>query len=410
MGQLELETMVASQLLRNPDLIYSLTIDVLDIRTPEVREIIKAIKELHVTGLTISRPEIVRHCPNVSSQQMSHIAVSTTNSDNFNEHVKDIKDCIRRDKLGFLSDIIRESINDGHSPDAVISKIELYIAELDNSYVNSKSQNTTEMFISALEELQTKMGTPGAPGVSTGFSHLDKWFGGFERSKLYYIGARPSDGKTALMLNMAATQLRTETPFGIISVESTLKELRARLLSITGGVFAEDVTRGTLEMSQLKALRSKIKPLISNPGIFFHDSHATIGEIEAQVSRMVAKENIHTVFIDYIQLIEGGKFKARHEEVAYVSRQLKAMAMRLDVAVVALAQMRREVDGRKAGMGDFAESSALEKDADVMIAIEHDHSEMVEKSKIIVLKARDGRTGPMDVEFNRGKLVFKELS
>lgn len=409
MDQLELETMVASQLLRSPELIYSLTVDTQDLRSPEVREIIKAIKELHVTGLSISRPEIVRLCPSISGPQMSQIAISTTNTNNFAEHVEGIKDCIRKDKLGFLADIIRQAVNDGDSPDKVISRIELYISELDNSYENRNLSNTTDMLMTALEDLQTKMKSPGTPGVSTGYNMLDHYFGGFERSKLYYIGARPSDGKTALMLNMAVSQLKTETPFGIISIESTLKEIKARLLSIIGSVFAEDITRGTIRDSELKSLRSRIKPLISNPGLYFHDSHADIGEIEAQVARMVAKADVKTVFIDYVQLIEGGKFKSRHEEVAYVSRQLKAMALRLNVAVVALAQMRREVDGRKAGMGDFAESSSLEKDADVMIAIEHDDSEMAAKSKLVVLKARDGQRGDVNVRFNRAKLIFEEL-
>ena len=408
MEQIELEVMVASQLLRSPHLIYSMPIDILDIRSVEVREIIKAIKELHITGLKMSRPEIVRYCPNVESVRMSQIAVATTNSENFNDHIKAIQTCIRKDKLTYLADIISSSLNDGESPDMIISRVELYIAHLDNTYDAGNVLGTFDMITQGLVELEEKRANPGTPGVTTGYEKLNSLFGGFERSKLYYIGARPSDGKTALMLNMAVSLLREDIPFGLVSVESSLKELRGRMLAIAGGVFAEDVTYGTLEDAEVGALRRKLKPIISNQGLYFHTAHATIGEVEAQVARMVAKEEIAVVFVDYMQLIEGGKFRARHEEVAYVSRQLKAIALRLNVAVVALAQMRRDVDGRAAMMSDFAESSALEKDADVMMAIEHNRTEMIEKSKITVLKARDGKTGAVDVEFNRGKLIFKE--
>lgn len=408
MDQLELETMVASQILRSPELIYSMTVDLLDIRSPEVREILKAVKQLQATGLTLSRPEIVRHCPNVSSAQMSRIAVATTTSDNFQDHLNDIITCIRVDKLGNLANIITQAINDGENPGKIISKIELYIAHLDKSYECGQTMGTSEMVMKAMEELEVKMENPGTPGVNTGFGGLNKLFGGFERSKLYYIGARPSDGKSALMVNMALTLLREGVPIGVISIESTLKEVRARMLSIAGNVFVEDITYGTITKADEAVLRGIIKPFFANPGLFFHNAHASIGETEAQVARMVAKEDIRVVFIDYMQLIEGGKFRARHEEVAYVSRQLKAFALRLDVAVVALAQMRREVDGRKAGMGDFAESSALEKDADVMMAIEHDRSSMMGTSSITVLKARDGQTGVVNVDFNRAKLIFKQ--
>ena len=409
--QHDLETVLASQLIRKPELIYSLDIPKENFRNIEAKMIIEGIRDFIVQDITYSPLELFKYTEGVSKERIKAVAAETSSSANFKETVAEIKTLIARDKLLILSDSIRDNIVSGDSPDMAISKIELYLSHMANNIQDDHSEDLLSVMTMAITNLEHKMENPGLPGVSTGYRMLDKMFGGFVAGRLYYIGARPSEGKTALMLNMYLSLLQSLTPAGIISIESTLKEIGNRMISIAGDLYAESVVLGEVKEDEIHDLRKSVKELLQIRSPLYHNPHASIDEIEVQVMRMVKTRAVKVVFVDYVQLISGGKFGKRNEEVAFVSRRLKAIALKANIAIVALAQMRREVDGRKAGMGDFAESSSLEKDADAMMAIVHRINDNgYEESKIAVLKSRDGRIGDCNVDFKRAKLIFKDLS
>jgi replicative DNA helicase len=324
----------------------------------------------------------------------------------FPANVKALGDMVKVSKLRNLAGAITSRVG-RESPDATIIAIEEYLTDMsrvESPYTAVTIGNAIKQAVDLLEE---RMKTPGLPGLTTGYSGLNRMFGGFEKRKLYYVGSRPSEGKTALMLNFALGVMGKTDRVGIISVESSVKELGDRLLAIKGSIDALQLRRGEMKLPELMKLQTTVESLYHKPGLIYHNPHASIGDVELQVRRMVSQIGVEIVFVDYVQLISGGVFRARHEEVAHISRRLKALASDCEIPIVALAQMRRDVDGRKAGMGDFGESSALEKDADVMMAIHHNDND--DSSEILVLKARDGITGVCEVNFIRQYLQFREI-
>ena len=410
MGQLETEIMIASQLMRDPDLLYSFPIKKENIRNPEVREIIEALKDIQAEGLKYSRVEIYRKLPHIPKKRLREIAETTVYNANFFDHIEEIQEFIRLDKVEEIESIVSHSRLEGLSSMEIIAKIEAYISSIDDDDSVIDVIGFVDVIGSAITDLSERAKNPGLRGESTGYKRLDDLFGGFVPSRLYYISARPSGGKTALMLNMFLHQMANNVSSGIISIESTISELGGRLLSIGGGLYADDVSTGDVSEKDINDLRENVKKFCNKFGPFYHNPHTSIEDIEVQASRMKAKHDIKIMFIDYTQLISTDPRLKRHEQVANVSRRLKAAALKNNIAIVALSQLKRDVDGRKAGLGDNAESSSFEKDADVMMAIDSwTNDSGYEETAITVLKARDGSKGECKVIFQGPKLIFKEL-
>lgn len=261
-------------------------------------------------------------------------------------------------------------------------------------------------FVEELEERYKMFSTNQIPGVTTGIDGLDLSFGGFEAGKLYYIGARPSQGKSALLLNFALAAANAGRAVGLITLESSEKEAYARLFAQIERIPNSDLRTGNIgkHMPRIGTAAQAVKEL---PVWICDNPDLTTSEVKIVARKMVVVHHVEAVYVDYLQYIRADKEdEERRDHVAATSRALKALARRLNVPVIVAAQLRRDADGRWPHLGDFAESSQIEKDADVAILLHHEQDAGEEKSWLCIAKNRDGATVNKQVWFDKEHARF----
>ncbi len=215
-------------------------------------------------------------------------------------------------------------------------------------------------------------------GVPTGFPSLDRLTYGWQPTDLIILAARPSVGKTAFALNLARTAAlhpTKPTAVGFFSLEMSSSQLVQRILSAESEIWLEKIARGKLEEHEMKQLYKKGIEKLSKAPIFIDDSAAlNIFELRAKCRRLKSKHNIGIIIIDYLQLMSGSadRNSNREQEISKISRDLKSLAKELQVPIIALSQLSREVEKRKEGnkipqLSDLRESGAIEQDADMVM-------------------------------------------
>lgn len=214
----------------------------------------------------------------------------------------------------------------------------------------------------------------GPVGVPSGITKLDSVLGGFHDSDLHIVAARPAMGKTAFLLNIA--NCHTEQA-GIISAEQPAEQLGMRLIAINGRVDAHHMRNGTMDEFDYTKLSSSISRLHTNNNIWINDkSGISIIEVIRQARKWKHQHNIKILYIDYVQRIKWTDQRiAKWEQVGNVVFALKELARDLNIPIVALAQVNREVEKRndkRPTMGDIANSSEIEKEADVIMTLYRD--------------------------------------
>jgi replicative DNA helicase len=272
-------------------------------------------------------------------------------------------------------------------------------------------QNTLADALVAIEKRIEAKGQ--IAGISSGLKELDKYIGGFQNRRLYYIGARPSQGKTALLINfMINCKLRC----GFLSAESGKQEIVNRILSNQSNIDSQRLVFGLLKTGEINHLYSAIDTLQSREEIFIYDEpNMSIETAVFKAKEMKRKFDIQILFVDYLQIISSSSTKSNQqdyrEHVANVSRQMKQLARILNIPVVVAAQLRRDAEGIRPKLNDFSESTQIERDADVAIMIHNRYEDGALKDTwLIVEKNRDGRKGDVPVIFDQNHLRFIDQS
>lgn len=258
-------------------------------------------------------------------------------------------------------------------------------------------------------------------GVPSGFDRLDKLTAGFQPSDLIILAARPSMGKTALALNIARNAAVDQNiPVGIFSLEMSQDQLSARILSCEARVPSERIRTGFLSQEDWTHIGQATDILGLSP-IFIDDTPAISAiETRAKARRLKAEKNIGLLIIDYLQLMRSSaKNERREQEIADISRSLKALAKELNIPVIALSQLNRKVEERgdkRPMLSDLRESGALEQDADVVAFIYRDEVYNKDennpnrgKAEIIVGKHRNGPIGTAYLAFSKKYTRFENI-
>jgi replicative DNA helicase len=261
-------------------------------------------------------------------------------------------------------------------------------------------------------------------GVPTGFTDLDEMTSGLQPSDLVIIAARPSMGKTSLVLNIAQhVGTKTDLTVGIFSLEMSKEQLFLRMLTGEARIDAHRLRGGFLGERDWGRLSQAIGAL-SEAKVFIDDT-PSIGvlEMRAKCRRLAAEHGLHLVVIDYVQLMQGrGRFENRTLELASISRSLKGLAKELHVPIVLLSQLSRAPESRsdhRPQLSDLRESGALEQDADVVVFIYRedmyqDRSDPTDDARgvaeLIVAKQRNGPTGVVKLAFIREFTRFENLA
>lgn len=266
----------------------------------------------------------------------------------------------------------------------------------------------------------------GLSGIASGFTGIDRITSGWQRSDLVIVAARPSMGKTAFVLSMARNMaVDHRVPVALFSLEMSSIQLVTRLIVSETELPVEKIRTGKLEPYEWSQLEYKIKQL-DEAKIFIDDTPAiSIFELRAKCRRLVRKEHIECVIIDYLQLMSAGtdsKAGTREQEVSTISRSLKAIAKELNVPIIALSQLSRAVETRGGNkrpvLSDLRESGAIEQDADMVLFIHRPEyygitedevgASMKGIAEIIIAKHRNGALGDVRLRFQDKMAKFTE--
>jgi len=256
-------------------------------------------------------------------------------------------------------------------------------------------------------------------GVPSFFRELDRMTCGWQPADLVIIAARPSMGKTALVLNMAQNAaVRAKVPVAIFSLEMSKEQLVQRMLCSEAMVDQQRVRTGELLDTDWPKLTRAVGPL-SESSIFIDDTVGiSLAELRSKARRLKMEQGLGMIVIDYLQLMSvGRKAESRQQEVAQISRGLKGIARELKVPVLALSQLNRGVEQRqdkRPVMSDLLESGAIEADADVISFIYRDeyyHPDSDKKgiAEIIVAKHRNGPVGTIELGYLKEYTKFVNL-
>lgn len=259
-------------------------------------------------------------------------------------------------------------------------------------------------------------------GVSSGFKDVDNLLAGFQRSDLFILAARPSMGKTALMLNFAHNvAVQSKEPVLFFSLEMSKEQLVDRLLSMESGVDAWALRTGNLTDSDFEKIGEAMGTLSEAP-IYIDDTPGiTVSDLRTKARREAHRHPLGLIVVDYLQLMSGGsRFgyeSNRVQEISEISRGLKSVARELNVPLIAASQLNRSVENRSPQipqLADLRESGSIEQDADVVAFIyrEEFYNPETERKKItdiLVKKHRNGPIGGVELYFDNEKQRFRSL-
>ena len=271
---------------------------------------------------------------------------------------------------------------------------------------------------STIEQLQNLKSA--VTGVPTGFADIDELTAGLQPADLVIVAARPSMGKTAFALNIGAhVGTGGERTVGVFSLEMAKEQLFMRMLTSAAQIDSHRFRTGLLTDADYQSLSDAMTTL-SDARVYIDDT-ASLGvlEMRAKSRRLKAEHGLDLIIIDYLQLMQGrGRFENRNQEIASISRSLKALAKELDVPVMALSQLSRAPEARgdkRPQLSDLRESGALEQDADVVMFIFREDMyettpENENVAEIIIGKQRNGPTGMVRLAFLKQQTRFENLS
>lgn len=260
-------------------------------------------------------------------------------------------------------------------------------------------------------------------GVPGGFKDLDKVTNGFQKSDLILLAARPSMGKTAFALNVAVNAALAKKNVAIFSLEMSKEQIGHRLLSSHSGIDSQKLSSGRVSDEELRQVEESLNTL-SKANIFIDDTAGiSIMELRSKARRLKASKGLDIILIDYLQLMQGGSSKNvnesnRQQEISEISRSLKALARELNVPIISLSQLSRNVELRaekRPQLSDLRESGSLEQDADIVMFLYRDEyynkeSDKANTAELIIAKNRNGPTTSVQLYFQKEIMRFGSIT
>jgi len=312
-------------------------------------------------------------------------------------------------------------VAEAESPADALGEIRAVLDGLDAECPRRTVLTGADMARATSKRLEEAYDAQGAlRGLSTGLTRLDDCFRGLRAGALYVVAGRPGSGKTALGLNIAArTALKANLGALVFSLEMSAAELGDRLLASEARLNGEAIAAGRLEQAEW-ARTASVLPRISDAPLWIDERAGTrIEDLTATARKLHAERRLSLVVVDYLQLVRGGRGRrddSREQEVAEVSRGLKALAKVLACPVIALAQLNRgseQREDKRPRLSDLRESGAIEADADAVAAVHRpaQYSQDADPNiaEILVLKHRHGRTGIATVRWSGEMTRFDNL-
>lgn len=366
---------------------------------------------------------------------LEHCVMSTANVEHHAMIVRQ-KHRLRRLIQG-THEILDTCYREEKEPDEILEDAQRKVFEIASDRSTRRFAHLSEVVDKGLEYISRRRSDHlDLTGVRTHYDHLDEMTLGLQPSDLIIVAARPSIGKTAFALNVAANvALLEEKPVGIFSLEMSADQIQQRMLSSLARVPMYRIRSGYINQHQFELLEEKGALLRAAP-VYIDDAPAlTVQELRARARRLkIEVPDLALIVVDYIQLMRGSSRAARESrqrEVAEIAGELKALARQFDLPIVALSQLSRLIEQRekkiiaRPKLSDLRESGALEQDADVVLFVHRDPAneppidQRLEgdsnmpapvRASIIIGKQRNGPTGEVQLLFFRQFTQFLTLA
>ncbi len=303
----------------------------------------------------------------------------------------------------------------------ILDKAERALFSVSQKYLKQKFVPIRSVLTEAfdrIDELHKEKGK--VRGIPTGFKVMDNLLSGLQESDLVVVAARPSMGKTTLVLNMALyAAIKESLPVGFFSLEMSKEQLVDRLLSMEANIDSWKLRTGNLSEEDFERLGPAMGALSEIPFYIDDTPSLNVMEIRTKARRLQTEKGLSMLVVDYLQLIEGGSRSDgnRVQEMSQISRALKGIARELKIPVLAVSQLSRAVESRPdkiPQLADLRESGSIEQDADVVMFIYREDYYKPDTDKkniaqIMVKKHRNGPTGNVELYFEANKLSFRNL-
>ena len=325
---------------------------------------------------------------------------------------------IKRNLIEVAATIQKQSFEESTDTEHLLDASERAIFDITQKKFNTASTKLNEILketFSRIENLHDRQSR--LTGLSAGFYDLDDITCGLQPSELIIVAARPSMGKTSLVLNVVEhVGVVEKKPVVIFSLEMSAQQVAQNMLCSHARIDAHKLRMGFLDDKQWSDLSYGLGSLSEAP-IFIDDTPGlTVLEMRAKARRLKAQYDIQLVAVDYLQLMESSRGENRQQEISIISRGLKSLARELKIPVIAVSQLNRSAEsreGHRPRMSDLRESGAIEQDADVIVLLHRDNYYDPDKdntAELIIAKQRNGPTGVVKLAFLSHFMRFESLA
>ena len=351
------------------------------------------------------------------AQGVAALTARVASSANIEAHARIIaQKYIQRELIRVSSIITQKAFEETTDVLDLLDEAESQLFEVAQGNIRKSYESMSSIMRQALEDIDNARNQEGGvSGVSTGFVDLDRITGGFQKSDMIVLAARPGMGKTAFVLTMARNiTVEYNVPVAVFSLEMSAVQLVQRLISAETEISSDKFRKGNLEPHEYTQLHERIGRLSDAP-LYIDDTPAlSVFELRAKCRRLKSTAGIEMVIIDYLQLMTAGSNNGnREQEISTISRSIKSIAKELDIPIIALSQLSRMVETRGGDkrpiLSDLRESGAIEQDADMVAFIyraeyygltEHpDGIDTAGLGELILAKHRHGALGTVKLRF-----------
>jgi len=318
--------------------------------------------------------------------------------------------------------------NSGHvtnlSFEKILDNLEIELFNLSSEIKTKKTVTNAQLLNNLFLEIKEKFLNPKLTGLNSGFSELDSFTQGFQKSDLIILAGRPSMGKTALSLNFALNTIKfSRLPVLFFSLEMSKEQIMYRILSSETGINQMRLRSGKLYQNDWIKL-TKVMKIVAKLPFFIEDKpNLTITDIRSKIKTIISEQTqLGLVIIDYLQLMQlaNNKNVNRVQEISQITRSLKSLAREFNLPIIALSQLSRNIENRidqRPILSDLRESGSIEQDADLVLMLYRPKSVPTSQTQLnirkitelIIAKQRNGPTGSVKLTFNENQIKFVEF-
>lgn len=335
---------------------------------------------------------------------------------------------LQRELIRISTETIRNAYEDSTDVFELLDETTANIFNIVEGNTKKQHKKMSTLIGESIVEIEEAGKKDGLLGVPSGFTSLDRLSGGWQRSDLLIVAARPGMGKTAFVAALAKNAaVDFQKPVAIFSLEMSGTQLTKRLISLETEILHEKILKGNLSDEEFVQMNARLKNLSVAP-IYIDDTAAlSIFELRAKARRLVETQKVELIIIDYLQLMTvGGDFKGNREgEISTISRGIKGLAKELKIPIIALSQLSRQTENRagsnkKPQLSDLRESGAIEQDADMVMFIyrpeyygmevDENNESVKGVAEIIIAKNRHGAIQSVYLKWISQFMKFADLS